>query len=93
MAAYDRSPYVYSDGNVRVTFDQNIRAGTFVEDFTKQRIVAHPIMPFNQHLLEVKFDELIPDFIYSLVQTENLRQTTYSKYYMCRRYHFGGGLL
>ena len=93
ITEYDRSPYVYSDGNVRVTFDQNIRAGTFVEDFTKQRIVAHPIMPFNQHLLEVKFDELIPDFIYSLVQTENLRQTTDSKYYMCRRYHFGGGLL
>jgi len=93
ITEYDRIPYVYSDGNVRVTFDQNIRVGAFVKDFTKQQIATHPVMPLNQHLLEVKFDEFIPDFIYSLVQTEKLRQTTFSKYYMCRRNQFGGNRL
>ena len=93
ITEYDRIPYVYNDGNVRITFDQNIRAGALVKDFTKQRIATHPVMPLNQHLLEVKFDEFIPDFIYSLVQTEKLRQTTFSKYYMCRRNHFGGNRL
>ena len=48
-------------------------------------------MPFGEHILEVKFDELLPDFIYSAVQTEGLRQTTYSKYYMCRKYSIAGG--
>ena len=93
ITEYDRIPYVYNDGNVRITFDQNIRAGALVKDFTKQRIATHPVMPLNQHLLEVKFDEFIPDFIYSLVQTEKLRQTTFSKHYMCRRNHFGGNRL
>ena len=90
ITEYDRIPYVYRDGNVRITFDQNIKAGDFVEDFIKQRIASHPVMPPDRHILEVKFDELIPDFIYSLVQTDKLRQTTYSKYSMCRRYHLGG---
>lgn len=86
IVEYDRIPYVYTDGNVRVTFDMNIRAGNDVERFMEKRLVTRPVMPLNQHILEVKFDELIPDFLYNAVQTEKLRQTTYSKYYICRKY-------
>lgn len=91
IVEYDRIPFVYRDGNVRVTFDTNIRSGSFVEGFLDNNIVSRPVMPFGEHILEVKFDELLPDFIYSAVQTEGLRQTTYSKYYMCRKYSIAGG--
>lgn len=91
IVQYDRIPYIYRDGNVRVTFDLNICSSSSIEKFLDNSIVMRPVMSLNQHILEVKFDELIPDFIYSAVQTEGLRQTTYSKYYMCRKYGNAGG--
>lgn len=91
IVEYDRVPYVYKDGNVRITFDRHICSGSGAENFLDNDIVTRPVMPLNQHILEVKFDELLPDFIYSAVQTEGLRQTTYSKYYMCRKYSMSGG--
>lgn len=39
----------------------------------------------GQGLLEVKYDELLPDYIYEALQLGNMRQTTFSKYYLCRR--------
>lgn len=91
IVEYDRVPYIYRDGNVRVTFDTNIRSGQQAAAFLDNSIVTRPVMPLNQHILEVKFDELLPDFIYSAMQIEGLRQTTYSKYYMCRKYCIAGG--
>lgn len=91
IVEYERIPYVYRDGNVRVTFDVDIRSGNCTGEFLDNSIVARPVMPVNRHILEVKFDELLPDFIYSAVQTEKLRQTTFSKYYMCRKYSMAGG--
>ncbi len=93
IVEYDRIPFVYRDGNVRVTFDINICSGNCIAGFLDDNIVARPVMPSGRHILEVKFDELIPDFIYSAIQTEGLRQTTYSKYYMCRKYNILGGNL
>lgn len=91
IVEYERVPYVYQDGNVRVTFDRNISSGNMVEHFLDESIVTRPVMPLGQHVLEVKFDELIPDFLYQTVQLEKMRQTTYSKYYLCRKYSLAGG--
>ncbi|MDE7477989.1 MAG: polyphosphate polymerase domain-containing protein [Lachnospiraceae bacterium] len=91
IVEYDRVPYVYRDGNVRVTFDRNIRSGNIVESFMDEHVITRPVMSLGQHVLEVKFDELIPDFLYAAAQIEKLRQTTYSKYYICRKCSLAGG--
>ena len=90
IVEYDRIPFVYPDGNVRVTFDLHIRSSDRIQNFLDKEIVSRTIMPNNQHILEVKFDEYLPDFIYQSVQVEKLRQTAFSKYYMCRKYGMGG---
>lgn len=90
IVEYDRVPFVYADGNVRVTFDLHIRSSNRIENFLDEAVPSRLIMPEHQHILEVKFDEYIPDFIYRSVQVEKLQQTTFSKYYMCRRYDMGG---
>jgi hypothetical protein len=38
------------------------------------------------HLMEVKFDEFLPDYIYRALMLDNLQQTAFSKYYLCRKY-------
>lgn len=86
IVEYDRVPYVYKNGNVRVTFDRNISSSTDIAHFLDEDIVKRPVMPVSKSLLEVKYDEYIPDFIYNNLQLQNLTQTAFSKYYICRKY-------
>ena len=90
IVEYDRIPYVYSSGNVRVTFDMNIRTSNMFDHFLDEQIVYRPIMPTGQHLIEVKYDELLPDFIQESLQISELQQSTFSKYYLCKKYSLGG---
>lgn len=90
IVEYDRIPYVYRDGNVRVTFDTNIRSCVDTQSFLEKRIMARPVMRTGYHVLEVKFDEFIPDFIHHAIQIDKLRQTAYSKYCLSRKYNLRG---
>lgn len=86
IVEYDRVPYIGKEGNVRITFDKNIRSSSQVGEFWKEDLATRPIMPSGQHLLEVKFDEFLPDYIYNTLQMEHMVQTAFSKYYLCRKY-------
>lgn len=86
IVEYLRTPFVYPLGNVQVTFDQNIASSSAVQDFLQPNIQKRPIMPKGQQVLEVKFDEYLPDYIHNLLQLENLQQTAFSKYYLSRIY-------
>ncbi len=87
IVGYDRVPYVYKLGNVRVTIDTNLYSSTDIDNFLLGNIRQRPVMPRGHHLLEVKWDELIPDVIYRACQLDNLNQTAYSKYFLCRQYY------
>lgn len=86
IVEYERIPYVHPGGNVRITLDRNIASSSAVEQFLEERIPARPVMPLGQALLEVKYDEYLPDFLYRCLQLHSLRQTAFSKYYICRKY-------
>jgi SPX domain protein involved in polyphosphate accumulation len=86
IVEYDRIPYVYKTGNVRITLDTNVSSSGDVDKFLDESIPKRPVMPSGQHLLEVKYDEFLPDHIYTSLQLQNLMHTAYSKYYICRRY-------
>jgi hypothetical protein len=86
IVEYERIPYVYKNGNVRITLDINVSSSSSVECFLDEQIPKRPIMPMGQQLLEVKFDEYLPDFIHHNLNLHSLTQTAYSKYYLCRKY-------
>ena len=86
IVEYERIPYVYKNGNVRVTLDMNVSSSTSIGSFLDEQIPKRPIMPLGQQLLEVKFDEYLPDFIHHNLDLNSLSQTAYSKYYLCRKY-------
>ena len=85
IVEYERTPFIYKTGNVRVTFDRNIRATSKTENFLEKNLCARPVMQKGMQLLEVKYDELLPDYIYSQLQLDNLQLTANSKYYAARR--------
>lgn len=81
---YNRTPYVYPIGNVRITFDRRIRSSTHIDLFQKV-LPSRPILPDGAGLLEVKYDELLPGALLDILREgHSLRRTTFSKYYLCR---------
>ena len=89
---YERIPYVYKEGNVRITLDMNIESSVDIDNFLRYPRYRRPVLPEGVHLLEVKYDEFLPDFIYGLLNDLNLQQISFSKYYLSRKYNVNGGI-
>lgn len=89
IVEYDRRPFVYRDGNVRVTLDSNISSCGRVNDFLEKKVNGRPILPPGMQLMEVKYDSLLPDHIYRILQLEHMTRTAFSKYYLCRKFNSG----
>ena len=83
IVAYERKAYVYEPGNVRITFDRNVRASSRVEAFG-QKNISYDFLREYDKVLEVKYDAFIPDFLLQLLETGNMQQSAYSKYQLCR---------
>ena len=85
IIAYERTAFVYPSGNVRITFDRNIMASDCLEDFLEDRVCGMtPVLPAGMHVLEVKYDEFLPDTIAQQLEIGKLRKTAFSKYYLGR---------
>lgn len=82
---YTREPFVYAPGNVRVTLDYNIRTGLRSTDFLNPDC---PTIPAGDApiILEVKWDEFLPNLIRDIVQLTGRRTSAFSKYAQCRIY-------
>ena len=86
IVAYQRTPFVEKSGNVRITFDDGISSSPDFSDFFKEQLHRRPVMPVGETLMEIKFDEFLPTYIKETLGQGDLSQTTFSKYYLCRRY-------
>lgn len=91
IVEYVRTPYTNKLGNVRVTFDEAISSSNSINRFLEQDIPLRPIMERGQEILEVKWDEFLPDHIKEALQLDSLRWSSFSKYYLCRKYNTHGG--
>jgi len=83
---YDREPYIYPDGDVRITFDTNISFSGEIDKFFDKKIFQQPILSAGMQLLEVKYTEFMPEFIHQQINDFNLQQCTFSKYYLCEKF-------
>ena len=85
IVEYTREPFIYRPGNVRVTFDYDIRTGLSCTDFLNPDCVTIPAgdAPI---LLEVKWDAFLPNIIRDAVQTPDRHAEAFSKYAQCRIY-------
>jgi len=79
---YERIAYVEPIANVRITMDYNISVSGPAEGFLTGDYTRIPLMKKNQHILEVKFDEILPAYIKQCLYDCQLRQSSFSKYYL-----------
>ena len=82
---YTREPFVYKPGNVRVTFDYDVRTGLSCTDFLNPDCVTIPAGD-SPIILEVKWDAFLPSVIRDCVQTPGRHAAAFSKYAQCRIY-------
>ena len=87
IVTYERVPFVYSGGNVRVTFDRKITSSDDIEFFLTDNYKQRPVLPCGHCILEVKWDEVMPLHIKETLRIERLEWTAFSKYFMCRKFH------
>ncbi len=86
IVLYRREAFVYAPGNVRVTIDQDIRTGFGMHNLFDPALVSASAA---QHkILEVKFDEFLPEIIRDIVQVSNRQSAAFSKYAACRMASF-----
>lgn len=83
LVEYTRNPFIYDAGNVRVTLDRRIRSGAFTTDlFTDTPMVYTG----TDDILEVKYDNFLPEIIQMVLYPISRTRTSMSKYTACRAF-------
>ena len=80
---YDRIPYLYDTGTVRVTFDSHVCAGVGSFDLFDQQIPTIEVMTADRLIMEVKYTEYLPQVVKSILMQDSGEYTAASKYCMC----------
>lgn len=75
---YEREALTYSPGNVRVTFDSHIKRSVDTSKFLDPDYALAPVS--RDIILEVKYDEFLPQVIRDMIQLKYRASTAYSKY-------------
>ncbi|WP_312109032.1 polyphosphate polymerase domain-containing protein [Brevibacillus reuszeri] len=83
---YEREVFIYEYGNVRVTFDSAIKTSFRNNDLLNPDVVMVDILEPNMVVLEVKYDEYLPDIIKKMLQVTDRRKSAFSKYQMSRMF-------
>lgn len=81
---YSRKAFVYETGNIRITFDRNISCSHNVAGVFDKNLVLTPVMPYGKHVLEVKYDGILPGYIARIVESACLERVSFSKYAYAR---------
>ena len=83
LVEYTRTPFIYEPGDVRVTLDCDIRTGIF----SRNLFDPFPCVPTDSFdVLEVKYNEFLPDVIRYLINPVGKSRQSSSKYEICRKF-------
>lgn len=80
---YEREPYVMEEGDVRITFDSDVRGAYPAFDITEGDIPFHYVLDAGKLIMEVKFTAFLPNAVKELLPARALEQSAVSKYTLC----------
>ena len=81
---YEREAFTFPASNIRVTLDYHIRETHDVSGFLNPSCLTVPII--TPVILEVKWDNFLPDIVKGVVGLSDRRTTSFSKYSASRIY-------
>ncbi len=83
VVEYLREAYVFKAGNVRITFDKNLAANDTTMNIFSDQYSSHGVMPDDQMILEVKYDDFLPNMLSVILKDTISTRGAISKYVMC----------
>ena len=83
---YEREAYLHPAQNVRITFDLKLRSGLSSVDLFNPKLATVCPHDENTEILEIKFDNYLPDYISGLMAGTRAERSAISKYILCRRF-------
>ena len=83
---YAREAYLHPAEDVRITFDMQLRSGPLLNSLFNPHVPT--VCPHDRdvEILEVKFNNYLPDYIGALLRGVEAERSAVSKYILCRRY-------
>ncbi|MBO4266317.1 MAG: polyphosphate polymerase domain-containing protein [Lachnospiraceae bacterium] len=88
---YRRTAFTYPLGNIRITFDRDICCTARTDELLDPHALLYPVMPPGKHVLEVKYDNILPGFIRRVLDAESPGRISFSKYAYSRSLIEGNG--
>ncbi len=85
---YQREVFVLDEGNVRITFDQNLQAGINTSDIFSPGVIDVNVLAPGTMVLEIKYDDYLPAYVLKLLQLPAHSREAVSKYVYCRLAQF-----
>ncbi len=83
LVEYDRTPFVCSAGQTRITLDENIRTKPYRGNLWESESCMLPVLEPGQAVLEVKFNDFLPGFLATALEDVPKVNLAISKYVLC----------
>ncbi|MDO4340361.1 MAG: polyphosphate polymerase domain-containing protein [Eubacteriales bacterium] len=84
IVEYERLAYLYDMGDIRITYDWNVRAAQYTGQFFEEEIDGVPIQGSDSGVLEVKYNQFLPSFLKETLKSLDKLQAANSKYITSR---------
>lgn len=84
IVEYKRTALTYPISDVRVTFDSEVRSGVYNYDLFDQDLMTRSVINPNEVILEVKFNDYLPEHIGLILSTVPSFRKAVSKFALCR---------
>lgn len=80
---YEREPFIHTAGDVRITFDTDVRSAMLTNDFFRSDLACNYVMEAGKAILEVKFTEFLPKLVRDALHLHASELTAFSKFTAC----------
>lgn len=80
---YEREPYIMQQGDVRITFDSDIRGAYPGFGITESEIPFQYVLEPGKLIMEVKFTEYLPKIVQDILPSRAAEMNAVSKYTLC----------
>lgn len=81
---YQRLAFTYPISDVRITFDSHIKSGRYNYNLFETKTAFFPCLDDNLVVLEVKYNEVLPQHIATILKTIPSARQAISKFALCR---------
>ena len=84
---YIREAYVLDYNNIRVTFDKHLKTGLNSTDLFNKNLMLMNAIDEPQTIIEIKFSNMLPDYLKSSLQMRSTQRLAISKYVYSRKFN------